>query len=358
MKNNIYIFSDTKLSRKNNTLKIEKIENLNPIHEIDIFEDEKEYVLLPPQRIEGDGNFKYLPIESIEAIYTFGEVSFNSQFLKNMSYYSIPVHFFSYYGKYLGSFIPVEYEGNGEIQISQIKFYLDDFRRLYIAKKIVEGAVKNLLQNLTVFAYRGANIDEEILKISSLLNSIIISTSVQELLGYEGNARNIYYGCWEKIFRKEIDFEKRIKNPPEGIINSLISFGNALLYSVCITEIFRTRLNPYIGFIHEPGDKKHSLAYDISELFKPIIVDRVIFRLINLGMISEKDFIKKDNAFLLKDEPKQKFVEEFERKLSSVVHHKRLNRRLSLRSLIRMECYNLAKFLNGKIKNYEPYSVD
>jgi|YNPMSStandDraft_1061717.scaffolds.fasta_scaffold35989_1 hypothetical protein len=63
MKNNIYIFSDTKLSRKNNTLKIEKIENLNPIHEIDIFEDEKEYVILPPQKVEGDGNFKYLPIE-------------------------------------------------------------------------------------------------------------------------------------------------------------------------------------------------------------------------------------------------------------------------------------------------------
>lgn len=178
------------------------------------------------------------------------------------------------------------------------------------------------------------------------------------MLGYEGNARNIYYECWEKIFRKEINFEKRIKNPPVGIINSLISFGNALLYSVCKTEIFRTRLNPYIGFIHEPGDKKHSMAYDISELFKPIIVDRVIFKVINLGMISEKDFIKKDNSFLLKDEPKQKFVEEFERKLSSVVHHKRLNRRLSLRSLVRMECYNLVNFLNGKIKNYEPYSVD
>jgi len=56
-----------------------------------------------------------------------------------MSYYSIPVHFFSYYGKYLGSFIPVEYEGNGEIQIAQIKFYLDDFRRLYIAKKLSKG---------------------------------------------------------------------------------------------------------------------------------------------------------------------------------------------------------------------------
>ena len=85
-----------------------------------------------------------------------------------------------------------------------------------------------------------------------------------------------------------------------------------------------------------------------------IIVDKVIFRVLNLNIIQDDDFQYTQEGFYLKDEPRKKFVEQIENRLSTVIHHKRLNRRISYRSLIRMECYNLINFLEGKIKNYEP----
>jgi CRISPR-associated protein Cas1 len=355
MKNNIYIFSNSILSRKNNTFKIEKISDLEAINEVDIYEDVNERVILPAPKNEGDGNPKYLPAETIEAIYSFGEIRFSSQFLKCLSYYTIPLHIFNYYGNYVGSFIPADSEGDGSVILLQSQFYFDRQKRLYIAKRILEAAIINILDNLNNYLYEGVSLEDEIMTINSFLDQIRLSTSIDELRGFEGNIRNTYYQCWSSIFKQEMDFEKRIKNPPVGVVNSLISFGNSLLYAVCITEIYRTRLNPYIGFIHEAGDKKHSLAYDISEIFKPIITDKVIFKMINLKMIDDKDFKIKNGYYLLKDDARQKFVEEFERRLSTVITHKRLNRRISYRSLIRMECFNLINFMMGNIKSYEPY---
>lgn len=355
MRTNIYIFSNTILSRKDNTFKIEKMKDVTPIHEVDLYEDERENVLIPAYKAEGDGSPKFLPAETIEAFYTFGEIRFSSQFLKCLYKYSILLHVFNYYGKYIGSFLPANLEGDGNIQIIQYQFYLNAQKRLYIAKRILESAVKNILDNLFTYTYQGVDLDDSILEINFILDKIKVAESIDELLGLEGNIRNIYYSCWHKILKDKVQFEKREKNPPIGMINSLISFGNSLLYSVCLTELYRTRLNPFIGFIHEPGHKKHPLVYDISEIFKPIIVDKVIFKFINLNMIDEDDFKIKGDVYLLKEKSKQKFVEEFEKRLSTVINHKRLNRRISYRSLIRMEGYNLINYMTGKLKTYEPY---
>ncbi len=358
MKNNIYIFSNSVLSRKNDSILVDTIPDTSAVHEADFYEDESDGVILPAQKSDASGNKKYIPAESVEAIYTFGEVRFNTQFFKCMSNYQIPVHIFNYYGNYVGSFLPKSSNGSGQIQILQYGAYVNPKLRLYIAKAIIDAAIKNILVNLKSYTYSGIDLDAPINEISSIVEQVRFSDSIQELMGFEGSARNIYYQTWQDILKQDVDFEKRIKHPPVGIINSLISFGNSLIYAVCFSEIYRTRLNPFIGFIHETGDNKHPLVYDISEVFKPIIVDKVIFRVINLNIIKPDDFKHTIKGFRLKDDARKKFVEEFENKLKSVIHHKRLNRRISLRSLIRLECFNLINYLTGKIKSYDPYRAN
>lgn len=358
MKNNIYIFSNSVISRKDDSLLIDTIPNTEAIHEVDFYEDESEGVILPLPKPESNGSPKHIPAESVEAIYTFGEIRFNTQFFKCVSYYDIPVHIFNYYGNYVGSFLPASNNGSGEVQLLQYGAYINNLKRLTIARAIIESAIKNILANLKSYIYSGIDLDEPINSISAILEQVRFTNSIQELMGFEGTARNIYYGSWQNILKQETGFEKRIKNPPLGMINSLISFGNSLLYAVCLSEIYRTRLNPFIGFIHETGDNKHPLIYDISEIFKPVIVDKVIFRVINLNIIKPDDFKQTDKGLRLKDDARKKFVEEFESKLSSVIHHKRLNRRISIRSLIRMECFNLINYLTGKLKSYDPYRAN
>lgn len=358
MKNNIYLFSNTILSRKDNSFYLESFPKSDPVHQVDFCEEELNNVILPGQNFQGSGNTKHIPAESIEAFYSFGEVRFNSQFLKCLSLYQVPLHSFNYYGNYLGSFIPASAEGSGEIQLLQFAAYSDPSKRLYIAKAITTTAIKNILALLKPYSYQGADIEENIIKINSILDSARFANSVSELLGFEGLARNIYYSSWKEIFTKDINFVKRVKRPPDGLINSLISFGNSLLYAACLSEIYRTRLNPYIGFIHETGDNKLPLVYDLSEIFKPIIVDKIIFRVINLNMIGDEDIKHTSKGFYLKDDARKKFVNEFENRISTVIQHKELNRRISYRSLIRMECYKLINYLTEKIKDYEPYKSD
>lgn len=355
MKTNIYIFSNSILSRKDNSFALRTIPATEPINQVEIFEGEEYQVLLPAPKSDEDSNVKHIPAESVEAFYTFGEVRFSTQFFKCLNIYKVPLHIFNYYGNYVGSFIPANSEGSGDIQILQYSSYINYQLRLKIARAIQISAIKNILSLLKSYSYSGADLDEPIAKISSILDSIRTADSVDELLGYEGIARNIYYTSWSEIFTKDVNFVKRIKKPPVGMVNSLISFGNSMLYAACLSEIYRTRLNPFIGFIHETGDNKHPLVYDISEIFKPIIVDRVIFRVVNLNMLDETDFKQTSNGLYLKDDARKKFVEEFENRLSTVIHHKDLNRKVSYRSLIRMECYNLINFLSGKLKDYEPY---
>ncbi|MCX7874614.1 MAG: type I-B CRISPR-associated endonuclease Cas1b [Melioribacteraceae bacterium] len=358
MKNNIYIFSNSVLSRKDNSFTLHTIKDVEPQHKIDIYETEQENVILPAQKDDVFDKPKHIPAESIEAFYTFGEVRFNTQFFKIASYYNIPVHIFNYYGNYVGSFLPLNNNGSGHIQTLQFEAYYTYNRRVFIAKSILESSVKNILFNLKNSFDDNDDLLEQIANINSILEQIHFAETISELLGYEGNIRTIYYSAWPSLIKRETDFYKRIKQPPVGIINSLISFGNSILYGIILNEIYRTRLNPFIGFIHEVGDNKQPLVYDLSEIFKPIIVDKVIFRVLNLNIIQDDDFQYTQEGFYLKDEPRKKFVEQIENRLSTVIHHKRLNRRISYRSLIRMECYNLINFLEGKIKNYEPYRAN
>ncbi len=357
MKNNIYIFSNSILSRKNNTFILSTVPETNAIHNLDIYESEAEGVILPAEKNEVEVSSKILPPESIEAFYTFGEVRFNTNFFKCAYFYKIPVHMFNYYGNYVGSFIPANNDGSGDHQILQYKAYLNEPKRLYIAKSILQAAVRNILHNLKVHNYGNNQFEDLIEQINTYLELIHYADSLQELLGYEGSVRNIYYSAWTELIKGDNDFDKRIKNPPDGFVNSLISFGNSVLYGVILSEIYRTRLNPFIGFIHETGSKKQSLVYDISEIFKPVIVDRVIFRVLNLNIINEKDFHKTSKGFYLKDAERKKFVEAMGNRLSTTITHKQLNRKISYRSLIRLECYNLINYLNGKNKIYEPYKA-
>ena len=70
------------------------------------------------------------------------------------------------------------------------------------------------------------------------------------------------------------------------MINSLISFINSLIYSVALAEIYKTSLSPYISYLHEPGTRRFSLSLDITEIFKPLIVDRMLFSMLNKNQIT------------------------------------------------------------------------
>lgn len=137
----------------------------------------------------------------------------------------------------------------------------------------------------------------------------------------------------------------------------MISFGNTLLYTKTISAIYRTHLDQRISFLHEPAEARFSLSLDISEVFKPVIVYRTIFELVNNRRLQvDKHFDKKVNYCLLNEEGRKIFVEAFEQRMETVFMHSRLKRKVSYRTAIKLDCYKLIKFILEDEK-FVPFSL-
>lgn len=328
MKQSYYIYNSGDLQRKDNTLRFTSYE----------------------------GEKRDIPVERISDIYVMTEMTFNTAFINYISKYGIPVHFFNYYQFYTGSYYPRESLLAGQLLVKQVEHYTDPLRRFLLAQRFVEAAADNIYRNLRYYNGRGKDVSVQMMEISTLRKDISKAETIEELMGIEGNIRKNYYRAWKIIINQEIDFEKRVMHPPDNMINSLISFVNSLIYSKTLSEIYQTQLNPTISYLHEPGVRRFSLCLDISEIFKPLIGDRLIFSLLNRNQITEDSFTKELNFLHLKKEASQTVVREFEAKLKTTIMHKDLNRQVSYQYLIRLEAYKLIKHLIGE-KEYEGFRI-
>ena len=174
-------------------------------------------------------------------------------------------------------------------------------------------------------------------------------------MAIEGNCRDYYYDAFDTIIEnEEFSFSRRTKRPPRNRLNALISFGNSLLYTVVLSEIYKTHLDPRIGFLHTTNFRRFTLNLDVAEIFKPIIVDRIIFTLLNKKMLSVKDFMNKLGGIYLKEKGQKVFVEKFDERLRTTIADKGLGRNISYRTVIRRELYKLEKHLMED-KEYQPF---
>ena len=202
---------------------------------------------------------------------------------------------------------------------------------------------------------RGGDTDTSLEFIRTSQTLVPQQLDINTLMALEGNARSAYYEAWDAVLNNaDFRFEKRTKRPPLNRVNALISFGNSLMYVTCLSEIYRTHLDPRIGFLHTTNYRRYSLNLDLAEIFKPIIVDRVIFTLINKGMLTASSFTKDSGGIFLKDAARQTFLKAYDERLKSTLMMPRLKRHVSYKRLIRMECYKLEKHLLGD-EPYVPY---
>lgn len=326
MAKTVYIFSNGTLGRRGNTL---------------CYETEQ--------------GKRFLPIEDIQDIMVLGEVDFNKRFLEFLSQHEVVLHYFNYYGYYMGSFYPREHNNSGYMILQQAAHYLDDSKRVVLARCFVLGAVQNMKMVLKYYHKSGKPVADAIRRLEENEKLIPSIDKIPELMALEGNSKEEYYRTFDVILdNPDFVFEKRTRRPPKNNLNTLISFGNSLIYTVVLSEIYKTHLDPRIGYLHATNFRRFTLNLDVAEIFKPIIVDRLIFSLVGKKVITAKDFEKDMGGILLKDSARKRFVEELDVRLRTTISLRRMNRKVSYRRLIRLELYKLEKYLLGET-SYSPY---
>ena len=332
MRKSYYLFNPGRLSRKDNTLK---------------------FVPTDSEGIEGSA--RYIPVVGVDNLYCFGALDANSAMYNFLGKNRVSVHFFDYYEHYTGSFMPKDYLLSGKVLIEQTKAYTSTKRRMEIAHKFVEGAAANILRNLKYYNSRGRELSLYIEQIEKYDEDRKTAYGIDELMGWEGNIRQVYYSAFDEIIT-DFSMGNRVKQPPSNEINALISFINMMCYTLCLDQIYHTQLNPTISYLHEPGYRRYSLALDISEIFKPILVDRLIFSLLNKKVLTERDFDKKLNSCLLNESGKKKVLKAWEERLSQTIKHRKLNKSVSYKHLVKLEIYKLIKHIM-KIEEYKPFKA-
>jgi CRISPR-associated protein Cas1 len=288
-----------------------------------------------------------LPINRINSIYCYGSNSMSSGAILYLSQEGIPVHFFDYYGWYKGSLYPRDTLVSGHMVVKQAEHYLDEGKRLTLAKNFVYGAIKNTLRNISNYLNRYPELIEFEDRISEYLENLENVPDIPTAMQLEGQSKRAYFQALDIVLSDDYKILRRTRRPPENRANTLISFGNSLLYTTCLTEIYNTQLDPTISFLHEPSDRRFSLSLDISEIFKPIIVDRIILKLVNKGMLDDDCFEGSIGEMMLSEKGKRLFIKEYDHRLNQTIKHRDLGRRVSYQRLIRLELYKLCKHCLG-----------
>lgn len=337
MKKTYYLFNPGQLDRKDNTLKF------TPFEEPD------------SGGIVVAGQPRYLPVEDVGEFYVFGSLKAGSSVFNFFGQKDICVHFFDYYENYTGSFMPKDFLLSGKMLIAQVGVYQDKKKRICIAQKFIEGAAYNMIKNLKYYNRRGKDVEDIITVIEVYASRIPLTKTIDELMGIEGMIRQAYYDAFDLIVN-DFNMDSRTKKPPKNEVNALISFGNMVCYTQCLRAIHQTQLNPTISFLHTPGERRYSLCLDLSEIFKPIIVDRVIFKVLNRKEIQARHFDRKLNKCVLNDSGKKIFVKALEDRLQETIQHRSLKRNVSYKHLIKLECYKLAKHILG-MEEYRPFKM-
>ncbi|MHA1668737.1 MAG: CRISPR-associated endonuclease Cas1 [Candidatus Heimdallarchaeaceae archaeon] len=276
---------------------------------------------------------KAIPINEIDTLFIYGEVGVTSRLLSYFSKKGIMVHFFDFYGNYIGSFFPKIWKNNGKSVIAQVKCFLDSEKRLVIAKEFIREMIllmKKFLENKRKhgkISLKDVKIVDEYLTLLRNANSINFVRSVEAM-------------CWKHVYSllpsfisNKFSFNIRIKNPPGDEINAIISFLNSLLYATILKIIYISKLDPSVSFIHEPSDLRYSLHLDIADVYKivftiPLTVD-LSFKL------ERSDFNVSSDGVYLNENGRNIAISYFNKMLGAVFHHKRLGRGVSYRTDIK-----------------------
>lgn len=279
----------------------------------------KDYSIL----FENDTDRVSIPVETTNSINLYSDVILSSNFLTLISQKQLSVNIFDTFGNYIGSFYSSQQRSRMETLIAQVQIYSNPQKRLCYAKAFENASLHNLRCNLKYYQKQNCStiLQEGIQYFNDAILAVDEAASVENLLLLEARCRQKYYQYInEMIHQNDFKMTIRTKRPPKDAINSLISFGNTCLYQRISQLIHRTSVDVRISFVHSAMKRYENLNLDLADIFKPILIDRIIFSLINKKRITtDKHFVEDNGGVFLNTEGKKLFLNEFENKMNQII---------------------------------------
>ncbi|HOI47450.1 MAG TPA: CRISPR-associated endonuclease Cas1 [Bacilli bacterium] len=292
----------------------------------------------------------YIPIMQIELINVFSQIIVNSAAYALLNQYGITIHYFNYFGNYYGSFVP-DVPKLGKTIINQVEHIINNEKRIVVAKEIILASAYNMRALLKYYHKKRSICKDQINLIDTLFESLeeLNTEQLNDIMLIEARIKQIYYSCFDEIiFQNQFCFGRRSVRPPLNEVNAMMSFGYQMLYSLIESIIHRSSLVLHLPFIHSYERRKEGLQFDIADIFKPVVIDRTIFRLINRKQISKMHFENKNEGVYLNKLGGTIFIEELEAFMKTTISTNGSNRKYSYNQIISKEIHKLTNHINDK----------
>lgn len=304
-----------------------------------------------------------LPLIHLDQLVVFGNVQLTSQAVAMLLQAEVDVVFLSQFGKFRGRLM---HTGSkfAQLRHAQLQKMTREHDNLAIARQVVVGKLYNqqfLLQARMASANSALQVQRAVTTLKQVGGRAAQATSLDSLRGYEGSGGAAYWSAFKTLLTVDLGFEGRKYFPPPDPVNALLSFGYSLLLKDVTAAVQLVGLDPYLGFFHTIDYGRPSLALDMMEEFRPVVVDWLVLDMINQGQITSASFEQTPNPKLpvrLAEPALDLVIKAYEERLAQRTPHADAGGQTSRRRVIELQVRRLAGVVMGKNKAYRPFKME
>ncbi len=305
-----------------------------------------------------------VPLHNLEAVVYFGYKGASPALMGKCAELGIGLNFLSPTGRFLAR-VSGPAQGNVVLRRTQVLWAEDPEQALGLAKSVLLGKLYNSRWVLErAVRDHGLRIDKEcvgnsVVQILDSIPAIQAAESVGELMGIEGVAAKAYFDVFDQMILRSKDcfrFDGRSRRPPLDPVNAMLSFCYTLLGLDIASALETVGLDPCIGFLHQLRPGRRSLSLDLLEELRAPVADRFVLSQINLGIVSQKQFLTKENgAVYFDDDGRKKFLSEWQKRKQETITHPFLKEKIPWGLVPHVQAMLLSRYMRGDLDEYPPF---
>ena len=305
-----------------------------------------------------------VPLLKVDGVVVLGRATISPAALMELLERKIPLSFLTGTGRFLGRLEP-PLTKNIFVRSAQWQAAENSPQAVHIVRSFIRGKLKNY-RNTLMRAQREASdpnspavskLAEGIRRLEQAIAPINTTEAIDALRGLEGAGSAAYFGCFDQLIRADgFTFTTRNKRPPTDPVNALLSFGYALLRHDVESALNIVGFDPYLGYLHTQRYGRPSLALDLMEEFRPLVVDAMVLAAINRRSLTPTDFTTEplSQAVSLSDDSRRTFLRLYEQKKQANFKHPVLGKQCTYQEAFAIQARLLAKYLMGETEQYPP----
>ena len=303
-----------------------------------------------------------IPLVHVDQLVLIGNVQLTTPAAAELLNRGVDIVFFSRYFKFRGRLL---HTGSkfAQLRHRQLQVMNDEGACLSIARAVVMG---KLMNQHALLRHQAATVQDPMIQqgipqaltgIRSMLQAAREARTLDSLRGYEGRAGRYYFGAFRLLLRQDLGFQGRAYHPPPDPVNALLSLGYALLLKDITAAVQLVGLDPYLGFFHAIDYGRPSLALDMMEEFRPLVVDPMVLTLVNERRLTERDFRWTNDPrrpVRLSDRGSEVVLRAYEHEIHAEIYHPGVGQKVTYRRCFELQVRQLARVVLGQASGYRP----